>query len=490
MLEVKLTYPTPEGSREIPLDGGSISLGRGSDADLRFDDDGLSRLHAAIYREGDQVWVLDENSTNGTSVNGNPVPPNGVSLHNGDSIKIGHYTNIRVFISERKEQFVPPAGNQLANPVAVSSGASNSLNLLPVALIIGAVLVIGVSAIVIGIKVLGKGETTIVRNTDDSPKYSDDEDGFDHKSTPTPKKSETPDKTNSSPTPAVTSSPLKSSDAINPSDTPAPILAGKKYQQMSEAEKNQYIQVKAEKVARIIGNQNSEPIPPEAIAKIRGFLEGYVSRLNRASVDNCTGGGWLKSDMTSVLKRASKNAPVIIPAFNEQGMDPQIGLYLAMIESEHCGCLQSGTGPLGIFQFTFATAQRFFPDDAKAGVVRGSSPSKPDVRCQLIPAAKGSASYMKYLTLWFGTGSLSVPLAIGSYNSGEGDGSKNLKAAMAAKDGQERSFWTLVANADKLAKQFQLENFKYVPKFFAAAIIGENPQDFGVNMQPLSTYTK
>ena len=43
---------------------------------------------------------------------------------------------------------------------------------------------------------------------------------------------------------------------------------------------------------------------------------------------------------------------------------------------------------------------------------------------------------------------------------------------------------------EKLSKQFQMENIKYVPKFFAAAIIGENPQDFGLNLKPLSTYTK
>ena len=52
-----------------------------------------------------------------------------------------------------------------------------------------------------------------------------------------------------------------------------------------------------------------------------------------------------------------------------------------------------------------------------------------------------------------------------------------------------RDFWTLIANGDKLSKQFQSENFKYVPKFFAAAIIGENPQDFGLNLQPVSTYS-
>ncbi|MGI9036698.1 MAG: FHA domain-containing protein [Pyrinomonadaceae bacterium] len=489
MLEVILTYPTPDGSKEIPLNGGSISLGRGSDADLRFDDDGLSRLHAAVYREGDRVWVLDEGSTNGTSVNGNPVPPSGTPLHNGDAIKIGHYTNIRVFISARQEKSAPVLRTQSANPVSVSSAATNNFHLLPIALTLGALLIIGVSAIIIGVKVLGNNQPEIVRNSDDDAAKNLDDD---EAQTPTLKKTEKPVKTDLSPTPEAGNSSNKLPDAAGTSDSAAAapqLPAGKKYQQMSNEEKNDYIRVKSEKIARIIGNQNGEPIPPEAVAKIRGFLEGYASRINRSPVDNCTGSGWLKSDMTSVLKRASKNAPAIIPAFNEQGMDPQIGLYLAMIESEHCSCLQSGTGPLGIFQFTFATAKTFFPNDG-SGVVRGASPSNPDIRCQLDPAANGSARYMKFLTGWFGTGPLSIPLAIGSYNSGEGGGATNLRKAMAAGSGQERTFWTLIANSDKLAKQFQVENFKYVPKFFAAAIIGENPQDFGVNLLPLSTYTK
>lgn len=182
--------------------------------------------------------------------------------------------------------------------------------------------------------------------------------------------------------------------------------------------------------------------------------------------------------------RASKNAPFIIKAFNEKGMDPRIGIYLAMIESEHCVCLQSPTGPLGMFQFTRATA-------ALHGlkVFAGASPSNPDERCQPEPAARAAASYMKALTGRYGTGSSSVPLAIGSYNSGEGGLSSNLEKALDSGQGLPRDFWTLIAKGDILSKQFQAENFKYVPKFFAAAIIGENPQDFGLNLQPISTYS-
>jgi len=94
----------------------------------------------------------------------------------------------------------------------------------------------------------------------------------------------------------------------------------------------------------------------------------------------------------------------------------------------------------------------------------------------------------------FGTAADSVPLSIASYNSGQGHLSNNMDKVFASVANQDRNFWTLVANQNKMtggaAKQFSNENVKYVPKFFATAIIGENPQDFGVNLQPLSTYTK
>ena len=119
-------------------------------------------------------------------------------------------------------------------------------------------------------------------------------------------------------------------------------------------------------------------------------------------------------------------------------MDPRIGLYLAMIESEHCVCLQSGTGPLGMFQFTYATAKlHFSPSD---GVIKGASPSHPDIRCEPEPAARAAASYMKALAGRYGTGPSSVPLAIGSYNSGEGGLSQNLEKALSSGTGTAARF--------------------------------------------------
>ena len=48
----------------------------------------------------------------------------------------------------------------------------------------------------------------------------------------------------------------------------------------------------------------------------------------------------------------------------------------------------------------------------------------------------------------------------------------------------------VVANQGKLDHFFQNENKNYVPRFFAAAILGENPLAFGIEMRPLSTYTR
>jgi hypothetical protein len=46
----------------------------------------------------------------------------------------------------------------------------------------------------------------------------------------------------------------------------------------------------------------------------------------------------------------------------------------------------------------------------------------------------------------------------------------------------------LTAARTKLDKAFQHESVHYVPRFFAVAIIGENPQVFDLQMQPLSSF--
>jgi len=479
MLEVFLTYPTPEGSREIAVEGEKMSFGRGSEADYRFNDDGLSRLNSTIYRDGERVWIVDENSTNGTSVNGERVQASGTPLRNGDSIKIGHYTNLIVRMNEKQ---AAQSSNYINNPqknIAATDSSMGFPMLIPLAITGFALLIIGVSAIFIGYKVFGSSDSAVVYKTDDSFDAAEDSVSDDEENKNKPQKTPKPEKSPATSTKTETTNANEDSVVLNSGNTVA-LPTGKKYQAMSEDEKNKYIAAKAEKVARIIGNQKSEPIPADAVQEIKKYINGYTSRLAKAKNDNCSQGGWVSSDFTTVLERATKNAPFIIHHFNAEGIDPQLGIYVAMIESEHCTCLESPTHAKGMFQFLASSA----PDYGLSS----------DQRCEPDPAARAAAKYLKSLIGRFGTAPDSVPLAIASYNSGQGNLSKNLDKIMAAAANQNRSFWTLVANKNILegnaGKQFNNENIKYVPKFFATAIIGENPQDFGVNLQPLSTYTK
>ena len=484
MLNIRLTYSTDEGPQEAAIVDNRTTFGRGGDADFKLNDDGLSRLHAAVYRDGDNVWIVDENSTNGTFVNGQQVPAAGTPLRDGDVVRIGNHTNMRVEITHRLV-----AAPVSSSPTAASGNWSSTsaqspsgpLNYLPVILIAGAVFVIAITSVVIGITVFGgSGTTTIAQRNPSDP---EDPEPREPKATPTAKSSTTP----GSSTPSNDNSQILPTDPGNTGQQ-MNVPSGKKYLDMSDAERRQYLEAKAMRVAQIIGNNSSDKVPQEALDKIKGFVDGYVSRLKSKRTDGCATRAPWADGLQLTYERASKNAPFIIKAFNEKGMDPRIGLYLAMIESEHCVCLQSGTGPLGMFQFTYATAKlHFVPSD---GVIKGASVSNPDVRCQPEPAARAAASYMKALTGRYGTGPSSVPLAIGSYNSGEGGLSQNLDKALSSGQDLPRDFWSLIEKGDLLSKQFQAENFKYVPKFFAAAIIGENPQDFGLNLQPISSYSK
>ncbi len=481
MLEVFLTYSSDEGSREIALDEGKVSFGRGSEADQRLADDGLSRLHATVHRDGDNVWILDENSTNGSFVNGEKVGANGTILYDGDKIKIGHYTTLTVKISS-KQASESINSSEKVQTVAASGGDSKGFPvLIPLAIAAFALLIISVSAIFIGVKVFGNNQPEIVEETPyetDTPEESDNKNN-NKKADKTPKPTATPTNISTTDNPPET---VENKTVEVKNDGTTVVLPKGKYQDMSEDDKNRYIAVKAEKIARIIGNQKSDPIPPEAVKEIKMYVNGYASRLNKAKKDSCEEKGWGSSDFTSVLNRATKTSPIVVRSFRTEGIEPQIGLYVAMIEGEHCPCLTSNTGAKGMFQFLASSW-----GDYDAG-------KDPNDRCNPEKSAAAGAKYLKSLMARYGTAPDSVPLAIASFNSGQGNLSQNLDKVLAGAAGQNRSFWTLAANKELMqggaGSQFSKENIKYVPKFFATAIIGENPQDFGVSLQPLSTYNK
>ncbi len=87
--------PKPGGTflvfkdRNIPVVS-RITIGRGGHNIVELDDVLVSRYHAVIQKVKDDFFIEDLRSTNGTYVNGKPVPPGKyVRLVSGDFILIG-----------------------------------------------------------------------------------------------------------------------------------------------------------------------------------------------------------------------------------------------------------------------------------------------------------------------------------------------------------------------------------------------------------------
>ena len=76
--------------RNYPLSIGSTVIGRGDQANMRLPDVGISRRHARLDYDGNQVVLTDLGSTNGTLVNGQRV--SAVALNPGDMIQLGTTT--------------------------------------------------------------------------------------------------------------------------------------------------------------------------------------------------------------------------------------------------------------------------------------------------------------------------------------------------------------------------------------------------------------
>jgi hypothetical protein len=79
-----------------------------------------------------------------------------------------------------------------------------------------------------------------------------------------------------------------------------------------------------------------------------------------------------------------------------------------------------------------------------------------------------------------------VALAIAAYNLGPRDVGRYLDEVVALDAGEaERRFWAFASNTDFDTVE-NSETPRYIATFFAAAIVGENPERFGLPGPPLS----
>lgn len=77
--------------KSYPLQLGSNTLGSGGGCDVILPPNGVAKKHAIISKIGNKITIKDDNSLNGTFVNGNKLPASqNISLNNLDVVVIGN----------------------------------------------------------------------------------------------------------------------------------------------------------------------------------------------------------------------------------------------------------------------------------------------------------------------------------------------------------------------------------------------------------------
>ena len=231
MNELRLNYTDEYGeTRRVSVKDEIFVIGRHPENDLCIPDHRLSREHVRIENYGDNFYVSDSGSSNGTTLNGAPLKSS-TPVKNGDRLNLGGAIEIKIQIGAGTDDYYQPTAahnqypskvesalassvetpNQVAASSANAAGASNARS-IPAAFLwfappLGLLLLLFAG----GLFYVFSGKAV---QSDDNPVYTpkiraskaDDSDD----STPTPKKSVLPASSNSetsTPSPDSTNSP-------------------------------------------------------------------------------------------------------------------------------------------------------------------------------------------------------------------------------------------------------------------------------------------
>lgn len=242
----------------------------------------------------------------------------------------------------------------------------------------------------------------------------------------------------------------------------------KLYQQMTREEQTAFVAEQARRIARQMSGAEYN-FTPAFETDIQQAVDSYARRIGNNGGEHLWTG-----DARFIFERGQVHAPTLIAAFKARSLSPLIGLYIPFIESEYVNIqMPNQMGAIGMFQFLPKTGQRY-------GLTIQ----------ELLDVGKSADAAARYITKnlnRFKNDPMKEALALLSYNRGEGAVERDI-ALIVNEQNKQCSICALTAARGQLDETFQNENVYYVPRFFAAAIIGENPQSFGLQWQPLSSY--
>ena len=240
------------------------------------------------------------------------------------------------------------------------------------------------------------------------------------------------------------------------------------YQQMSSTERAAFVSQQARRLAKEMSGREYE-FTPAFEAAIQQSVERYVKRIG-----NDRGDALGKGDARLIFERGQTQAPVLSSAFKARNVSQLIGLYIPAVESEYVNLqTPNPSGSIGMFQFLPKTGEAY-------GLTESDLLDVPK-------SADAAARYIANGIKKFNSDPMKEALAILAYNRGMDNVERDLRAFVSPQQ-RRCSICALTEQSYKLDANFQKENMYYVPSFFAAAIIGENPQAFGLRTQPLSSF--
>jgi hypothetical protein len=245
-------------------------------------------------------------------------------------------------------------------------------------------------------------------------------------------------------------------------------VSARRYQEMAQNERSEFVASESQRIAGELSGRHYE-FTPAFIEDVQQALERYFRRVGKYDDTSLE-----KRDLRLVFLRGEAQAPIIIAAFKARNISPLIGLYIPWIESEYENIQQPHSmGAVGIFQFLPQTGERY-----------GLSAE------DLLDVGKSADAAARYITDSldkFKDDPMKEALALMAYNRGEQQTSRDLKIVLNDKN-KRCSICALTADRSKRDEALRSEKIYYVPSFFAAAIIGENPAAFGWQSQPLSSH--
>ena len=250
-----------------------------------------------------------------------------------------------------------------------------------------------------------------------------------------------------------------------------PILAqtNSQYLQMDDKARAAFIANYAGNLGWMLSPEKPLVISAEGIQLIKKWVDVYAARVGAA--DAKTGA----EDLNKVFERGVQNAPIINGEFEKQQVLETLGNAIALLETEFQPCPTAKSKGKGMFALLPASATTL-------GV-------KAEELCEVEKSANAAARFLQARMAEFGKVGTSAALAILSYNRGTANVKRDFAGLIKEKD-SGGALWTILAKPDakKFDKAFLEETVHYLPKFFAAAIVAESPETFGLKGYPLSTY--